>query len=225
MMAAKNSRDPLIVIASNRGPFSFHHEGGDRFEIKRGAGGLVTALSALAQRHEVLWVASTMTPGDREWQSRHKGRAQKVEGINLKLVDPGPEHYEGYYNVIANPLLWFIQHQLWDIPRKPSITEETWNAWEDGYKPVNQLFAKAIAESVAGADRPIIVMPQDYHLYMVPHYLRAEMGERAQIQPFIHIPWPGPDAWRILPSQIRNALLSSLLESNRVGFQTKKDAF
>jgi trehalose 6-phosphate synthase len=127
--------------------------------------------------------------------------------------------------VIANPLLWFIQHQLWDIPRTPSITGETWDAWDNGYKPVNELFAEAISESVADTDRPIIVLPQDYHLYMVPHYLRERLGERAQIQPFIHIPWPGPDAWRILPTRMRNEILSSLLESDRVGFQTKKDAF
>ncbi len=219
------STDPLIVIASNRGPFSFEKPGKGEFDVKRGAGGLVTALSALAERHEVLWVASTMTKDDRKWVKHHEGQVQNVEGINLKLVDPDPDAYEGYYNVIANPLLWFIQHQLWDIPRKPSITEETWKSWEEGYKPVNQIFAKAIAEAVEGSDRPVIVMPQDYHLYMAPHYLRQELGEQVQIQPFIHIPWPGPDAWRILPTQIRIPLLSSLLESDRVGFQTKKDAF
>jgi trehalose 6-phosphate synthase len=220
-----SKKDPLIVIASNRGPFSFEKTDENEVEVKRGAGGLVTALTALAERHEVLWVASTMTEGDRYWIEQNEGKAKKVEGINLKLVDPDPKSYEGYYSVISNPMLWFIQHQLWDIPRKPSVTEETWNAWEHGYKSVNNLFAEAIAESVKGTDRPVIVMPQDYHLYMLPHYLRAELGESAQIQPFIHIPWPGPDAWRILPSQMRNALLSSLLESNRVGFQTKKDAF
>lgn len=225
MIDKSKNEQPLIVIASNRGPFSFSQEGDSGFEVKRGAGGLVTALSALAERHEVLWVAATMTDGDREWNQKNKGETQNVEGINLKLVEPDAKSYEGYYNVIANPLLWFIQHQLWDIPRTPSISEETWKGWEEGYKPVNELFAKAIAQSVAGVDRPIIVLPQDYHLYMVPHYLREQMSERIQIQPFIHIPWPGPDAWRILPSQMRNALLSSLLESDRVGFQTKKDAF
>src|SRR5690606_21005189 len=46
-----------------------------------------------------------------------------------------------------------------------------------------------------------------------------------QIQPFCHIPWPGPDAWRILPTEIREMLLDSLLASDRVGFQTEKDAF
>lgn len=224
-MAKNKNEKPLIVIASNRGPFSFNQNSEGGFDVTRGAGGLVTALTALAERHEVLWVAATMTEGDREWNHQNEGRTKKVEGINLKLVEPKPRNYEGYYSIFANPLLWFIQHQLWDIPRTPSITEETWRGWEEGYKPVNELFAQAIAESVEGVDRPIIILPQDYHLYLVPHYLRENLGERAQIQPFIHIPWPGPDAWRILPSQMRNALLSSLLEADRVGFQTKKDAF
>jgi trehalose 6-phosphate synthase len=217
-------QQPLIIIASNRGPFSFHKRG-KGFSVDRGAGGLVTALGALAERHEVLWVASAMSEDDRLWSQQHDGQVQKVEGIRLKLVEPKLEDYEGYYNEIANPLLWFIQHQLWDIPRAPSITEHTWSAWEQGYKPVNELFAQAIAEAIGDTQRPVIVLPQDYHLYMTPHYLRALVGERVQIQPFVHIPWPGPDAWRILPQPMRDSILSSLLESNRVGFQTDKDAF
>lgn len=190
-MSIKKQQDPLIVIASNRGPFSFKQEKDNRFSVDRGAGGLVTALGALAERHEVIWVAAAMNDGDRAWSEAHKGKMQKVEGINLKLVEPEPEAYEGYYNEIANPLLWFIQHQLWDIPRTPSISEETWKAWDEGYRVVNKQFAEAIAEAVADSERPIIVLPQDYHLYMVPHYLRDLLGERVQIQPFIHIPWPG----------------------------------
>lgn len=220
----KSDQKALIIIASNRGPFSFHKQG-NKFSVERGAGGLVTALGALAERHEVLWVASAMSDNDRLWSQHHGGKAQTVEGIHLKLVEPKLEDYEGYYNEIANPMLWFIQHQLWDIPREPSITESTWNAWDHGYKPVNKLFAEAIAEAIEETDRPVIVLPQDYHLYMTPHYLRELVGERVQIQPFVHIPWPGPDAWRILPQPMRDAMLSSLLESDRVGFQTEKDAF
>jgi trehalose 6-phosphate synthase len=224
VVMAKENHKPLIVIASNRGPFSFRRKG-KTFVTERGAGGLVTALSALAERHEVLWVASAMSADDRKWAQQHNGQVEQVEGIYLKLVEPNLEDYEGYYNEIANPLLWFIQHQLWDIPRAPSITEKTWKAWEEGYKPVNKLFAEAIAEVVKDSHRPVIVLPQDYHLYLVPHYLRSLVGNEVQIQPFIHIPWPGPDAWRILPQPMRDALLSSLLESDRVGFQTAKDAF
>jgi trehalose 6-phosphate synthase len=215
---------PLIIIASNRGPFSFKKKGRG-FSVERGAGGLVTALGALAERHEVLWVASAMSEDDRAWSRQRDGRVESVEGIRLKLVEPTLENYDGYYNEIANPLLWFIQHQLWDTPRTPSITEQTWSAWENGYKPVNKLFATAIAEAAKDANRPVIVLPQDYHLYMVPFYLRKLLGESAQIQPFVHIPWPGPDAWRILPQPMRDTLLKSLLQSDRVGFQTEKDAF
>ncbi|MFN8564046.1 MAG: trehalose-6-phosphate synthase [Anaerolineae bacterium] len=46
-----------------------------------------------------------------------------------------------------------------------------------------------------------------------------------QIQPFVHIPWLGPDLWRVLPAEMRTMLLESLLESDRVGFQTQIDAF
>src|SRR3972149_96936 len=221
----KGTTQPLIIIASNRGPFSFTKRGKSGFSVERGAGGLVTALSALAERHDVLWVASAMTADDRTWSQAHDGEVEKVEGISLKLVEPLLEDYEGYYNEIANPLLWFIQHQLWDTPRTPSVTKDTWDAWENGYKPVNKLFAKAMAEAAKGAGRPVIILPQDYHLYMVPHYLRRLVGDGVQIQPFVHIPWPGPDAWRILPPAMRTAIFSSLLQSDRVGFQTAKDAF
>ena len=52
---------------------------------------------------------------------------------------PTPEAYHKYYNVISNPLLWFLQHYLWDTSRAPDIDEETWDAWENGYVTVNQL--------------------------------------------------------------------------------------
>jgi trehalose 6-phosphate synthase len=133
--------------------------------------------------------------------------------------------YRQYYNVIANPLLWFVQHQLWDVPRKPTITRETWDAWREGYVNINRQFAHAVADSIGDTDRPVVILPQDYQLYLVPGYVRELLGDRVQIQPFIHIPWPGPDAWRILPADMREELLVSLLAANRVGFQTVRDAF
>jgi trehalose 6-phosphate synthase len=66
-------------------------------------------------------------------------------------------------------------------------------------------------------------MPQDYHLYLVPRYLRDLVGDQVIIQSFLHIPWPGPDAWRILPLAMRRELLESMLQANRVGLQTERD--
>ncbi len=219
------SKNPLIIIASNRGPFTFSAKADGSFAVKRGAGGLVTALGALAEHHEVLWVASALSKGDHEWAKQHQDRVQAVEGMYLRLIRSTRTCFQQHYNVIANPLFWFIQHQLWDTSRTPSITRKTWQAWHEGYVVTNKQFADAIAESIPQTDRPIIIFPQDYHLYLVPYFLRERLGERVQIQPFLHIPWPGPDAWRILPESMRVAILVSLLASDRVGFQTKKDAF
>ena len=216
---------PLIVIVSNRGPFSFTKNANGVFRVERGTGGLVTALGALAERHDVLWVAAAMDKDDRRWVQAQPDEPQQVEGISLRLINPDKKAYDGYYNVISNPLLWFLQHQLWDTPRNPSITQETWDAWENGYVPINKVFAQTVADTVAGEERPVIILPQDYQLYLFPQYLRELLGKDIQIQPFIHIPWPGPDAWRVLPTQIRDAILTSLLQADRVGFQTEKDAF
>ncbi|MGD8402796.1 MAG: trehalose-6-phosphate synthase [Anaerolineales bacterium] len=216
---------PLIVIVSNRGPFSFKKNADGSFKVERGTGGLVTALTALAEQHDVLWVAAAMDKDDRHWVDAQSDEPQQVEGISLRLIKPNNKAYQGYYNVISNPMLWFIQHQLWDAPRHPSITRETWEAWEKGYLVINKNFAEVVAEMVKDEKRPVIVLPQDYHLYMFPHYLRELLDKQVQIQPFVHIPWPGPDAWRVLPGQIRIAILKSLLASDRVGFQTQKDAF
>jgi trehalose 6-phosphate synthase len=195
--------------------------------VERGTGGLVTALGALAEQHDVLWVAAAMKKDDRLWAEAQPDRPQQVDGISLQLIKPDKKAYQGYYNVISNPLLWFIQHQLWDTPRQPSITQQTWDAWQSGYLPINRAFAQVIADTIAGENRPVIILPQDYQLYLFPHYLRKLLGNQIQIQiqPFIHIPWPGLDAWRVLPAQIRDAILNSLLQADRVGFQTNKDAF
>ena len=216
---------PLIIIVSNRGPFSFKGKKDGTFEVKRGSGGLVTALGALAEKHDVLWVATAISKDDYRWLKTTNEKPQNVEGISLRLIQPKKKAYLRYYNVIANPMMWFIQHQIWDAPRNPSITQETWEAWDSGYVEINKVFAQKIAETIKDEKRPVIIFPQDYHLYLLPHFLRELLGDRVYIQPFIHIPWPGPDAWRILPGQIRKFILTSLLQSDRVGFQTQKDAF
>jgi trehalose 6-phosphate synthase len=227
---AYTGHEPLIVMASNRGPYSFKQRPDGSFITRRGDGGLVTALSAVAETQEVLWIAAALSKDDRAWAQGAPGEAQAVGDMHLRLLTPERGRYQQYYNVIANPLLWFIQHDLWDNPRQPQISRETWDAWREGYVAVNRKFAQTIIEAVEAAlrdtpDRPVIIFPQDYHLYLVPRTLREHFGSRVQIQPFIHIPWPSPDSWRILPAEMRTAILESLLTSDRVGFQTKIDAF
>ncbi len=229
-MSSENSKlSPLIVIVSNRGPFQFETMPDGTFKSKRGTGGLVTALMSLAQKMDVLWIATALSESDKAWSQAQTETTPLVDGIKMRLVIADEDTYNQYYSTIANPLLWFIQHSMWDMTRSPVIDVNTWKAWNEGYTPMNELFADAVAECIADElkknERPIIVFPQDYHLYLFPKFLRERVGYGVQIQPFVHIPWPGIDGWRILPREMREAILSGMLYSDRIGFQTKRDAF
>jgi trehalose 6-phosphate synthase len=114
---------------------------------------------------------------------------------------------------------------MWDVPRAPVIDRATWEAWEGGYVAVNRLFAEAIAETVLAESRSAVVMLQDYHLYLVGRLLRDILPRRHRPTTvhFVHIPWPGPEYWRILPGEMRGAILEGLCGVDLLGFQTPED--
>ena len=114
---------------------------------------------------------------------------------------------------------------MWNIPSEPVIDHETWQAWENGYKQVNLLFAKEIVNTVRSSKKKNLVMLQDYHLYLAARNIREMLPkqERPIISLFIHIPWPGPEYWRILPPAMRQSILDGLCAVDLLGFQTKED--
>ena len=218
-------RDRSLIIAANRGPVTFQTaEDGSR-TFSRGSGGLVTALVGLAQHVDASWVACARTDTDIEWQAGHVSLWQSPETIQVRFLSPQPAAYDAYYNVIANPLLWFLQHQMWDIPRQPVIDMTTWRAWTEGYVAINRLFADAIVDQARTATKRPLVMLQDYHLYLAPRMIRLALrpAARPTLLHFVHIPWPGPDYWSILPRDMRIPILEGLLGADLLGFQTHDD--
>ncbi|MGI8477391.1 MAG: alpha,alpha-trehalose-phosphate synthase (UDP-forming) [Thermomicrobiales bacterium] len=216
-----------LVIASNRGPVTFTDEGNGRFSSRKGSGGVVTAVSAIAKERQPIWVACAMTDGDRlrAELARRNGEVLisppgERPDFRIRFVVPEPAAYHQYYNVISNPLLWFLQHYLWDTPRSPDITVETWTAWNDGYALVNRLFAEEIIAVCDECPDEPIIMVQDYHLYLCPGFIR-ERRPNAIIQQFVHIPWPDPDYWRLLPKKIRREICEGMLGNDVIGFQTR----
>jgi trehalose 6-phosphate synthase len=214
-----------LIVASNRGPVNFQRGEDGGLTWQRSGGGLVTALLGLAHSTEMTWVASALNELEREW---HAGDLQLSPGdppLHLSLVESDAQTYDGYYNVIANPLLWFLQHSMWDFVTGPTITRETWEAWNHGYVEVNRLFAEELARRVRASRQPSLVMLQDYHLYLAPRQLRNLLRRRSDytLSHFIHIPWPGPEDWGILPPGMRTAILEGLTAVDLLGFQTRDD--
>jgi trehalose 6-phosphate synthase len=219
------SRRPLI-LASNRGPVEHQMTPAGHPEARRASGGVVTALSALAQNAEFTWVASAMGEGDRTVASSGHGRHVKSplpgHKINLRYVVTPRRVYHKYYNVLCNPLLWFLQHYMWNPPYNPNVDASVHDAWHGGYVTVNQAFARAIVEEAQEYGQPPIVIGHDYHLYLLPEYVRQEIPD-AIIHHFIHIPWPASRYWQMIPSYITKRICGSLCATDLVGFQTSLD--
>jgi trehalose 6-phosphate synthase len=210
--------DAALVLVSNRGPATFQDG-----QPSRGGGGLVTALTGLVHHRDAVWVASALSEGDVEMSRRHEGRSFEVEldgaRYRIRLVESDPDAYDRFYNVVANPMLWFIQHYLWDLSNAPDIRRHEIDAYEQGYCKVNGDLAEAVLEEVEG-EQEAVVMLHDYHLYVAPRLIRAERPDLF-LHHFVHIPWTQPDAWRVLPADMREDLYEGILSNDIIAFHTR----
>jgi trehalose 6-phosphate synthase len=228
-----------VVLLSHRGPVSFDRDAvtGAR-TASRGAGGLVTALSGLAGHLDAVWCCVAAGAEDREVARETGGRArvsldddprllaegeQAERSADLRLVEVPEDVHDAFYGVVANPLLWFLQHRLHSLATSPSLTREDRRAFEEGYAEANRLAADAVAREVEAAGGQAVVLLHDYHFYLVGALVRERCPD-ALISHFVHIPWPGPDAWRVLPPDVRERLLDGLLGCDVVAFHTEADA-
>ena len=216
---------PPLVLVSNRGPVTYRNGESGR-DAERGGGGLVSALSGLASHTDALWISAAMSDEDVRVAEEAGGGAFALpaseNAARARFVIVPPEAYDAYYNVIANPLLWFIQHYLWDLSNHPDIRPEELAAWTDGYVRVNEAFADAVIDEL-DAHPDALVMMHDYHLYVAPQRVRAR-HPGSFIHFFVHIPWSQPDYWRVLPPHIREEILRGLLACDIVAFHTRRYA-
>ncbi|MEA2479471.1 MAG: trehalose 6-phosphate synthase, partial [Thermoleophilaceae bacterium] len=218
------SADPTLVLVSNRGPATFERDGeSGELVAKRGGGGLVTALTGLVNHRDALWIASAMSEADAAAGREHGGGSFEcdVEGTSYKIrvVESDPDAYDAFYNVIANPMLWFIQHYLWDLSNAPDIRQNEVDAYEQGYVVVNDDLANAVLDEIKDEEE-VVVMLHDYHLYTAPRAIRRQRPD-VFLHHFIHIPWTQPDYWRILPRDMREDIFEGILANDIVSFHTR----
>jgi len=186
---------------------------------------VITALVTMAEATDADWVACARTDAERDLAAK-LGAPVTVPLLRstgrLHYAVPTREQYEMYYSVIANPVLWFIQHYLWDLGNEPVIDERIHQAWSEGYVKVNEQMAAKVIEVARAAGRRPLVLVHDYQLYLVPRLVRQELPS-AVIQHFVHVPWPTPQYWKVLPKHMRDAILEGLLGCDIVGFQSSLD--
>ena len=172
-----------------------------------------------------MWVACARTDAERQLAERSpRGLTVPLASGKGRLhyATPTREQYEMYYSVISNPVLWFIQHYLWDLGNEPVIDERVHQAWADGYVQVNVQMAEKVIELAHAAEAPPLVLIHDYQLYLVGRLVREAVPE-ATIQHFIHVPWATAQYWKVLPKHMRDRIIEGLLGCNIIGFQSSLD--
>jgi trehalose 6-phosphate synthase len=201
-----------LIVVSNRGPVRVARDG----SVHRSSGGLATALRSLLQHQDVTWIASATSDGERALA----GETMQQDTYRLHLVAHDPQAYDWYYNVVANPMLWFIQHSLWELAYTPKVDAAFHHAWQEGYVAVNEGFARAVLDELERQPDAAVFF-HDYHLYLAPKLVRQGRAD-ATLMHFVHVPWSQPDYWRVLPRAIRCAIHEGLIANDVIGFHTER---
>ncbi|MFF4550473.1 trehalose-6-phosphate synthase [Streptomyces sp. NPDC001435] len=215
-----------VLVASNRGPVSYEVREGGALHAKRGGGGLVSGLSAIGPHTDAVWVCAALSDADREAVRRsHGGRRLSVDatgGQQVRMLDIDATVFSDAYNGVANSVLWFVHHMLYQTPLEPVFDAEFRRQWAS-YEAYNRAFAEALAQEAAEGAAVLI---QDYHLALAPRMLR-QLRPDLRIGHFSHTPWAPPDYFRLLPDDIAAELLGGILGADRAAFLTRRwaDAF
>ena len=211
--------DPRLLVCSNRGPFTFSGDASAPV-AKRGGGGLIGSVGPVVAATGATWVAAAMSETDRRVARLHP-EGQPQDGFTLRFLDIDERGYHLYYDVMANEVLWFLFHYLFDVPHSPTFDGAFDDAWT-AYRTVNEGFAEVAAD--ANAD---VVLFEDYHLLLAGNALRRRSKRKRPIVYFHHTPWCEPGYLAFLPDAVVDEVMTSMLAYDVVGFHSRRwaDAF
>jgi trehalose 6-phosphate synthase len=205
-----------LVVASNRGPFSLVASPDGSLTPRPGGGGLAPSLVAALAGIPATWVAAALSDADR--QGAASGTIDSGHpGLSLRLVAPDHDVLAAAYDVVANAVLWFVYHGLFDASRRPIFDGEWLRAWE-GFRVYNRAFADSVAE-VAAPDAVVLV--NDYHLPLVGAMLAADRPDLATVH-FSHTPFPSPEELAILPHAAAGELMTGMAGFGACGFHSAR---
>ena len=172
------------------------------------SGGLAVALGDALREYGGLWFGWDGTIDDTASSSRVA--LDDSGDYRTATISLTQEEYNGYYNGMANNVLWPVLHYRLDLARLDS-------GYINAYRKVNGRFADVLRALVQPGD---LVWVHDYHLFPLGAELRAR-GLGNAIGFFLHIPFPPPDILRALPDC--DYFVRTLFSYDVVGFQTKSD--
>ncbi|MEV5748084.1 trehalose-6-phosphate synthase [Actinoallomurus sp. NPDC052308] len=213
--------DSQVLVASNRGPVSFKLADDGTLSVRRGGGGLVSAMAGLDG--DILWICAALSDADRAAVRRAEdGRLDEYGAGAVRMLDIPAGTFHRAYNAVANSTLWFVHHMLYDTPNSPHFDARSRRDWQS-YEAYNAAFADALARDARPGAKVAI---QDYHLTLAPGMLRERRPD-LKIAHFSHTPWAPPEYYCLLPDDIGRQVLEGVLGADHAGFHAEHwaDAF
>lgn len=196
-----------MILVSNRLPVTLIRRA-RKLEVEPSAGGLAVGLDAFYREHRARWVG---WPGE-VGASDHRAIERRLRTqYDCHPVFLPRETARRYYAGFSNRTLWPLFHSF---PTYARYDEEDWGA----YRRVNRLFADRVSALMKPEE---IVWVHDYHLMLVPKFLREKRPD-AKIGFFLHIPFPPYSDLRQMPWC--REIVEALLGADLVGFHTFDDA-
>jgi trehalose 6-phosphate synthase len=215
-----------LIITSHRSPIEIT-QNNSSIDVKKSGTTVATAFGELIDKIPFSWITNPTKEIERKLAANKDSQGIPISSNDptkiIHYINSARRIYHKYYNIICNPLLWYLHHQMWNFPYNPNIDENIKDAWFNGYVNINENFANAIVKETQKQNNNPIIIVQDYHLYLVPELIR-KLIKNSFIHYIIYTPWTSSRSWAMLPSYIRNPILTSLLCSNLIIFQTKDDA-
>ncbi|MGI5353239.1 alpha,alpha-trehalose-phosphate synthase (UDP-forming) [Streptomyces sp. CA-250714] len=217
--ATSQASSAQVLVASNRGPVSYTLGDDGTLTARRGGGGLVSGLSAIGPEAGAVWVCAALGEGDRAAARRAGGHLDSGDtgGQTVRMLDIPADTFEAAYHGVANSVLWFTHHMLYQTPLEPAFDQDFSREWAQ-YEAYNAAFAEALAQE-AGQGATVLV--QDYHLTLVPGMLRDRRPD-LRIGHFSHTPWAPADYFRLLPDDVATQVLRGMLGADRTAFLTAR---
>jgi trehalose 6-phosphate synthase/phosphatase len=194
-----------LLIVSNRLPVRIINADDGSLTVAPSMGGIATALKGPQQRLGGLWLG---WPGDTIAEDHRPLVTDKLREIQAVPIFLDADEIRSFYAGFSNSMLWPLFHSA--IDNLPLDASDDY----DVYCKVNRKYAMAAAELV---EQNGIVWIHDYQLCLVPGMLRA-LRPDLRIGFFLHIPFPAPDVFRVLPW--RREILLGMAKSDLVGFHT-----
>jgi len=201
---AETANRRRVLLVSNRLPVTVRAKGSELL-LEPSGGGLAAGLRGARKGAPSLWIG---WPGEIPPAAQLRAQLEhELDKIGARPVFLSRSEQKGFYEDFSNASIWPVFHDL--IDQLP-LHIEGWQA----YRQVNQRFADAVAASYRPGD---LIWVNDYHLMLLPRMLR-QLLPQARIGFFLHIPFPSPEIFRVLPH--RRDLLNGLLGADLVGFHT-----